>query len=220
MKPEDFSTNGERLLYIQTHLKAPKTQRNTFANYDYRSTEDINEAMKPLQPQVGVTVVSTCLTPVEVGGRVFMPVVSTIKNVSDDTSVAESTSYTEIPVSRKGMGIDQISGCVISYGTKYSLGLCLRLDDTRDADSMKPEQETPKQTTPVLKPPPPPMKRIITFDNFVKQEKLPAKLVTAFLEEKAMTDNSTLEGMQEKALSKPKSFVTAFNKWFEDRKAA
>lgn len=38
----------EKLLKIQTELKAPKNQRNAFGKYNYRSAEDILEAIKPL----------------------------------------------------------------------------------------------------------------------------------------------------------------------------
>lgn len=33
------------LLAVQSELKAPKNQRNTFGNYNYRSCEDILEAL-------------------------------------------------------------------------------------------------------------------------------------------------------------------------------
>ena len=38
----------DKLLIIQSELKAPKNQRNNFGNYNYRSAEDILEAVKPL----------------------------------------------------------------------------------------------------------------------------------------------------------------------------
>ena len=38
----------EKLLIIQTELKAPKGQFNSFGGYKYRSCEDILEAVKPL----------------------------------------------------------------------------------------------------------------------------------------------------------------------------
>jgi hypothetical protein len=38
----------EKLLNIQTELKAPKGQYNSFGGYKYRSCEDILEAVKPL----------------------------------------------------------------------------------------------------------------------------------------------------------------------------
>ena len=36
------------LMAVQSELKAPKGQKNTFGNYSYRSAEDILEAVKPL----------------------------------------------------------------------------------------------------------------------------------------------------------------------------
>ena len=44
------------LANIQSTLKAPKGQKNTFGNYFYRSCEDILEAVKPLLD--GATTVS------------------------------------------------------------------------------------------------------------------------------------------------------------------
>ena len=38
----------EKLRKIQAELKAPKNQRNNFGKYNYRSCEDILEAVKPL----------------------------------------------------------------------------------------------------------------------------------------------------------------------------
>ena len=39
----------KKLIDVQKELKAPKNQRNTFGNYNYRSAEDILEALKPVQ---------------------------------------------------------------------------------------------------------------------------------------------------------------------------
>ena len=36
------------LMAVQAELKAPKNQHNSFGKYDYRSAEDIIEAVKPL----------------------------------------------------------------------------------------------------------------------------------------------------------------------------
>ena len=36
------------LIQVQAELKAPKNQRNNFGKYNYRSAEDILEAVKPL----------------------------------------------------------------------------------------------------------------------------------------------------------------------------
>jgi len=61
----------EKLMMIQQKLKAKKGQRNNFGNYDYRSCEDILEAVKPL---LGETKTALTLTdrPEEVGERIYM----------------------------------------------------------------------------------------------------------------------------------------------------
>ena len=47
---------AEKLLAIQTELKAPKNQTNKFGNYKYRSAEDILEALKPYLSKYKVSV--------------------------------------------------------------------------------------------------------------------------------------------------------------------
>ena len=42
----------EKLTKIQSELKAPKSQRNNFGKYNYRSCEDILEAGKANSSQV------------------------------------------------------------------------------------------------------------------------------------------------------------------------
>ena len=44
----------EKLANIQGRLKAPKNQRNNFGKYNYRSCEDILEAVKPLLNENGL----------------------------------------------------------------------------------------------------------------------------------------------------------------------
>ena len=41
-------TIHQKLIAIQTELKAPKSQFNKFGGYNYRNCEDILEAVKPL----------------------------------------------------------------------------------------------------------------------------------------------------------------------------
>src|SRR3569833_844619 len=41
-------TIEEKLLEVQTKLRVPKGQRNDFGRYNYSSSEDILEAVKPL----------------------------------------------------------------------------------------------------------------------------------------------------------------------------
>ena len=46
----------EKLQRIQLELKAPKNQRNAFGKYNYRSAEDILEAVKPFEDKYKVII--------------------------------------------------------------------------------------------------------------------------------------------------------------------
>ena len=48
-----------KLVAIQTKLKAPKNQKNKFGGYNYRSCEDILESVKPLLNAEGLVLVLT-----------------------------------------------------------------------------------------------------------------------------------------------------------------
>ena len=61
----------EKLVAIQTDLKAPKGQKNTFGGYKYRSCEDILEAVKPLLAREGL-VLNISDEVLEIGGRVYV----------------------------------------------------------------------------------------------------------------------------------------------------
>jgi hypothetical protein len=47
-KQEKVLSINERLIAIQSELKVPKGNYNSFGKYKYRSAEDILEAVKPL----------------------------------------------------------------------------------------------------------------------------------------------------------------------------
>ena len=68
-----------KLMLIQASLKAPKNQRNAFGNYNYRSCEDILEAVKPLlyDTQTTLTISDEM---VEVGGRVYVKATAVLKD--------------------------------------------------------------------------------------------------------------------------------------------
>jgi hypothetical protein len=48
----------EKLIKLQKELKAPKNQKNNFGKYNYRSCEDILEAVKPLLDKYGLVLKS------------------------------------------------------------------------------------------------------------------------------------------------------------------
>ena len=47
----------KKLIEVQTKLKAPKNQYNSFGKYSYRNCEDILEALKPILHEVGATII-------------------------------------------------------------------------------------------------------------------------------------------------------------------
>ena len=122
---------------VQTEIRAPKGQHNKFGGYNYRSAEDICEAIKPLAFKHKFTLT----TPVEVvaiGDRIYFQ--ATAKFAVDGDQV-EVTAFAREPLSRKGMDESQISGATHSYAVKYALCALLLLDDNKDADTRPPVEK-------------------------------------------------------------------------------
>jgi hypothetical protein len=123
----------KNLIKIQSELKAPKTQRNNFGNYNYRNCEDILEAVKPLLDKYECTLtISDDI--VEVGGRVYIKATATFYDIKlgIDSSVS---AYAREPEQQKGMSESQITGASSSYARKYALNGLFLIDDTKDADA-------------------------------------------------------------------------------------
>ena len=125
------------LIKIQQELKAPKSQRNSFANYNYRSCEDILEAVKPLcaKHECLLTITDNI---VEVGGRVYVQAIAQIQKGTESKTVS---AYAREPESKKGMDESQITGAASSYARKYALNGLFCIDDTKDADTQKPPKK-------------------------------------------------------------------------------
>ena len=147
----------KKLLTIQTKLKAHKGQRNTFGNYNYRSLEDIFEALKPLLEETKSTL--TMRDDLEVfNGIIFRKSIATLSDAESDEKL-ETHTYTQESLERKGMSPEQCSGSVSSYGSKYCLNKLFCIDDTKDADTdehekvtNKPQGREPAKTVPTTKP--------------------------------------------------------------------
>jgi hypothetical protein len=124
-------TFQERVIAIQTELKAPKNQYNSFGKYKYRNQEDILEALKPLlqKYQLGLTITDEIK---EVGHLIFVEARAILH--AEGNSV-EAKAQAGIDPTRKGMDIAQSFGSSSSYARKYALNGLLLIDDTKDADS-------------------------------------------------------------------------------------
>lgn len=129
-----------KLTQIQSELKAPKNQHNSFGNYDYRSKEDILEALKPLLAKYSC---SCWLTDsiVNMGNRFYVKATATFID-GDFKTIAEGWAREE--ESQKGMQGPQISGSASSYAGKYALGNLFLLDDTKDSDGLNKHDEPAK----------------------------------------------------------------------------
>lgn len=133
---------------IQSQLKAPKGQKNSFGNYKYRSCEDILESLKPILSNEGCCIILRD-TMIEISGRFYIEAVATIFNETGDS--VNSKSYARESENKKGMDSAQITGSASSYARKYALNGLLAIDDSKDDDTRKPSDEA-KKTEPVKKP--------------------------------------------------------------------
>ena len=120
----------KELIEIQSELKAPKNQRNTFGNYNYRSAEDILEAVKPILKKHGchLTISDEMI---HLGERYYVKATVTLSKDADSIS---TTAYAREEESKKGQDASQITGATSSYARKYALNGLFCIDDTKDAD--------------------------------------------------------------------------------------
>nr|DAR82994.1 MAG TPA: ERF superfamily protein [Caudoviricetes sp.] len=132
----------EKIVAIQSELKAPKGQYNSFGKYNYRSCEDILEGVKPLLAKHGL--VLTIRDGIElIGDRFYVKATATITDGKEQLS---TDAYARESADKKGMDASQVTGATSSYARKYALNGLLAIDDTKDADTMdnskKPAQQT------------------------------------------------------------------------------
>ena len=121
------------LMAVQSELKAPKGQENTFGKYRYRSAEDILEAVKPLLKANGLYLRISDTVEL-IGDRYYVKATVTVVDIA--TGDAESaTAYAREQTEKKGMDAAQVTGATSSYARKYALNALFGIDDTKDADT-------------------------------------------------------------------------------------
>ena len=156
-----MSNLNKSLIKVQSELKAPKGQRNKFGNYNYRSAEDILEAVKPLLAANGLTMqISDSVA--EVAG---IPYIESMVVVSDGEVDRVVTAQAGIDPNRKGMDIAQCFGASSSYARKYALNGMFLIDDTKDPDATN---DHGRNSAPA---PAPASKPKLTKDVMTKMEK-------------------------------------------------
>jgi len=124
-------TIHEKLSLIQTEFKAKKSRYNSFGKYNFRSAEDILEALKPFNKKynvyftvnekyLGDSVIESTATIFDSEGGNFIP----------------ATAIVGVDLNQKGMQVPQQFGSASSYAKKYALGNLLLIDDTQDSDAI------------------------------------------------------------------------------------
>ena len=145
----------EKLMTVQTKLRAPKGQYNSFGKYSYRSCEDILEALKPLLAEVGaiinitddIKVIGDDFETMEVedkktgeksvrlvGRRFYIEATAMFIDVETGDSIVARALARE-DETKKGMDLAQVTGSVSSYARKYALNGLFAIDDNKDPDS-------------------------------------------------------------------------------------
>ena len=145
----------EKLMTVQTKLRAPKGQYNSFGKYSYRSCEDILEALKPLLAEVGaiinitdeIKVIGDNFETMEVedkktgeksvrlvGRRFYIEATAMFIDVETGDSIVARALARE-DETKKGMDLAQVTGSVSSYARKYALNGLFAIDDNKDSDA-------------------------------------------------------------------------------------
>lgn len=125
---------------VQAELKAPKGQHNSFGKYDYRSAEDIIEAVKPLLKENGLFL-NMSDDIVLIGDRYYVKATVKVVDVVTGESVQTSALAREA-AQKKGMDESQVTGTASSYARKYALNGLFAIDDNRDADTNEYARQT------------------------------------------------------------------------------
>ena len=135
-----------KLMLIQASLKAPKNQKNSFGGYNYRSCEDILEAVKPLlyDTQTTLTISDEM---VEVWGRVYVKATATLKDAETWDIIEQNTAYAREEEAKKWIDASQLTWATSSYARKYALNGLFCIDDVKDADATNTHWKEEKKTT-------------------------------------------------------------------------
>lgn len=133
----------EKIRKVQSELKAPKGQYNSFGKYKYRSCEDIVEAVKPILSKAGL-VLSISDEIILVGERYYVKATATLFDAENAESHSVS-AFAREEESKKGMDGSQVTGASSSYARKYALNGLLAIDDTKDSDSTNTHGKSPEE---------------------------------------------------------------------------
>ena len=134
---------NEKLMRIQTQIKAPKNLYNSFGKYNYRNAESICEAVKPFLEKENVSLILVD-DMVAIGNRYYLKATARLLDNENNENI-EVSAFAREPEQKKGMDESQITGTASSYARKYALNGLFLLDDTKDADTDEYHNQTYQQ---------------------------------------------------------------------------
>ena len=153
------------LAKIQSLIKAPKGQFNSFGKYKYRSCEDIVEAIKPVINPLGFYLTLSDEI-VNIGNRFYVKATATLSN---GTEIYSCSAYAREEEVKKGMDGSQVTGASSSYARKYSLNGLFAIDDTKDSDSTNVGKDEPTTDEKYL------LHKLVNTSNLTEEEKEKAR---------------------------------------------
>ena len=136
----------KELVEIQSKLKAPKDNYNSFGKYKYRSAESILESVKPLLKEYGC-ILTVSVDIVMVGDIIYVKATATISNEKGEY-ITTSAFAREAEVGKNGMDVSQVTGATSSYARKYALNGLFCIDDTKDTDTEEYQAQKKKAEKP------------------------------------------------------------------------
>ena len=139
-------TINEKLSQIQVRFKSKKSRFNSFGKYYFRSAEDILEAIKPFNKELGVYVTIN----EELVASEPVPVLKTTATLCDGTSSVTASALVGVDLNQKGMQTPQQFGSASSYGKKYALGNLFLIDDTQDSDATNNHGKSKSKLTDII----------------------------------------------------------------------
>ena len=121
----------DKLIEIQSILKCEKGQKNEFGGFNFRSCEDILNAVKPLLKERKLTLYIDEETN-NVGLYNYFKATAII---SDGTEEIKVSAHAKEVLNHKKMDACQLSGSASSYAKKNALGGLFLIDNTKDSDA-------------------------------------------------------------------------------------
>lgn len=141
-------TIAEKLFKIQQNIKVQKTHVNEFGNFNYRSAEDIEAAVKPFLAE------AQCLLKLSddmvlIGDRYYIKATASIMDFEGND--ISTTAFAREQLDKPKMDQSQVTGSASSYARKYALSGLFALDNEKDADTMdnRPAKSAPKEDPPI-----------------------------------------------------------------------